>query len=303
MQLRPCFYGGWRCQGPRQLIGEDARELSLENQLRNATNNLFEEKANACNLENEYHVSTLLQTEHESYNEEARSRISSLEGKIMELKKESNDLGIQVQETRRENADKDEIISSLKVDLVDGQEATKELRSELQIKCTEVGHLELELSKKNKDFEMQIDTTTASLKSKEDRILELEKLVSINDKTVKSLQDSLSKAKVEIARLEDRISCEKDARMIMEEKLREAVANDHSMEATDEEFLPSSNTTALKQKIQVLLTRQADLTTKLDKTSTTLALEMESSLYTSAYSNIKPWGVLCYSVLQTVPTQ
>ena len=256
-----------------QLTGQNAPVVSLENQLHNATNDLLQEQSKVFNTENEYHSTTLLQTEREAYNEKTRSRISFLEQTIKKMKKESNDLSIKVQESRRENADKDEMVSSLKVELVEGQAETKELRSELEIKCTQMEKLELLLCEKDKKVELQMKTTNVSLKSKEERIVELEKIISTNDNKSKNLQDSLSKAKDNIARLEDRIRCELDERMNAEEKMKYFNSNHANTSAPDNDFLPSSDTNALKQKIHALLTRQADLSTELDKTNAKLELE------------------------------
>ena len=232
-----------------QLDGDDKRTVSLEHQLQKVTNDLLKEKSKAYNLENEYYSTTVLQSERKSYTEEARSSISILEEKIEEMKKESNGLDLRMREYRRENTDKDNIISSLKVDLVESQEDTKELRSEIQMKCIKMENLELSFSKKNEEFEMQIECTNISLKKKGDRILELEKLVSTNDDNVKSLQDSLSMAKDEIAQLEDRISCEKNARMVLEEKLREVDSNNVASASVNEQRIIEVEE-ALREKIE-----------------------------------------------------
>jgi len=86
----------------------------------------------------------------------------------------------------------------------------------------------------------------------------------------------LSKAKDDIARLEDRIRCEQDERINTEGKMREVNSDHANASAPDDDFLPSSDTNALKQKIHSLLTRQADLSTELDKTNAKLELERKT---------------------------
>ena len=262
----------------KQLIGEDEYTVSLKNQLQNIANDLLEKQLNAKNLENEHRSATLLQTEQESYNEEKKSKIAELERELGKVKQQFNDLDSQMQQAKEENEDKDKIISSLKDDLLKGQHETKELRFEIQIKHTELEKLEVIVCEEKRKFDEEIKTTNAALKTKEQKITDLEKTFLINDENVKDLQDALSKAKTEIARLEDQIKCEKDARTILEETLRQS--NVPTITAAGSEFLPSSDTTDLKKKIQGLLTRQADLTTELDKTNADFESERKSWITT-----------------------
>jgi chromosome segregation ATPase len=250
----------------QQLIGEDSRTQSLQNQLVSTANDLIEQESKARSL----------QKEHENFNEETLAKISFLEGKIEELKIYSSDLGVQIEDYRKENSDKDDTISSLRKDLVEGQREKKEIRSELHLKCTELENLELLLTQKDEDLKLKIETTNSSLKSKEDRIAELEKFVSSNEGNVKNLQDSLSKAKDDILKLEDRISHEEEDRMALRKQLRDVDANSTKTESVDEDFLPSSDESDLKQKIQTLLSRQADLTNKLNRSNAILKEERES---------------------------
>jgi chromosome segregation ATPase len=248
----------------KRLIGEDELTESLQNQLQDATNELLEEKSKAHIMETAYNSTTQLQLERESHDEETRFKISIMEDKIKEMEKQSNDQGIQIEDSRKENNDKDKMISSLKVDIIEGQEETKELRSELRMRCADMEKIKLLLNQKDKDHEMKIETTNGGLKSKENRIVELEKILSSNEENVKSLQDSLSKAKDSILQLEDRIRLEED-------KLNSTRAEMKEKDQIVDKF--NASTRSLKEVTE----KASNEITRLTETADNLKLDVENA--------------------------
>jgi chromosome segregation ATPase len=245
-----------------QVIGKDERTVSLESQLQEATHALFEKESKACSMEKEYSSNTQLLIEREHFNKEACSKISELEDKITAMNDRSKDLDIQVKEYNREKAEKDEIISSLQMEVVKGGEERSTLLSKLDQNNDN--------NNNNQDLQMEIENTKTWLSSKEKRIEELENLVSNNKFNLQSLEDSLSKANSAIEQLEETIRCQEQEKMVLTEQLREANETiiNINKNADDDTKMKS-----LEHKIHSLLSSQTDLTTELNKANAILEKE------------------------------
>ena len=242
-----------------QVIGKDERTVSLESQLQEATDALIEKESKACNMEKEYSSNTQLLIEREHYNKEACSKISELEDKITAMKDQSKDLDIQVKEHNREKAEKDEIISSLQMEVVKGGEERSTLLSKLD-----------QNNNNNQDLQMEIENSKVLLSSKEKRTEELENLVSNNEFNLQNLENSLSKANSAIVMLEKTIRCQEQEKTVLAEQLREANETIISINKNADD---DTKIRSMEHKIQSLLSSQTDLTTKLNKANVILEEE------------------------------
>jgi len=227
-----------------QFTGKDERTISLESQLQDITNALFEEKSRVYIMEKECGSNTQFQIEQELDNKKVCSEISELENKITDMKKRSD----------RKNAEKNEMISSLQKEIAKGEKEQSVL-----------------ISKLDQDLQMKIENTKTFLPSKDNRTEELEELVLNYELNLKNLEDLLSKANSAIVLLEERICCQKQEKTTLTGQLRKANETIINIESLGDDTKVAS----MELKIQALLSSQTKLNIKLNKASVILEEERE----------------------------
>lgn len=211
-----------------QISGNKKTEqmLLLENKLNEATRTLYEDEMKAYAMENEHSASRQLQTERKTYNREASSRIAVLEKRIAETNNKSIDLEVRVKESKQAIEGRDTEIALLRDEILKGEEVRNDLHLQLGKKGEQVTNLESSLASRDKhllDLQREMESTTIRLSEKECRIGDLEILVQKNQSLLGELETALSDANEKIMTFEQEIASHKEKTATLEQQLKDAL--------------------------------------------------------------------------------